>query len=260
MSGAAVAADETPGHVFVGGLHRTGTSLIARCLAAHPDVAAFGATSVWEDEGQHLQDVLPAARRLGGPGQFALHPDAHLTDDGPWATDQTREALLRAWRPFWGDGRWLLEKSPPNVLRGRLLLHLFPTARFIFTTRHPLAVALATRRMAPSRRRLDLVDLIHHWCVAHELLSDDLTAMRGRAVLLKLEDVAREPGRLAPAFELLGLDPVPPPEVIRPDPNARYRRAARWRLSRLLRRRLVERMRPLEARVSALGYDLLGFA
>ncbi len=248
------------GHVFVGGLHRTGTSLVARCLSAHPDIAGFRDTSVWEDEGQHLQDVLPAARRLGGPGSFAFHPDAHLTESSEWAVDETREALLRTWGPLWTPAPWKLEKSPPNLLRGRLLLRLFPTARFVFTTRHPLAVALATRRMALSRRRMDLVELVRHWCVAHELLREDLPALQGRAVVLRLEELAREPGRLAEAFELLGLDPVPPPEEIVPDPDARYRRAASWRLRPQLRRRLVERLGRLEARVSACGYELFDFA
>jgi hypothetical protein len=248
------------GYVFVGGLHRTGTSLVARCLSAHPEVAGFRDTSVWEDEGQHLQDVLPAARRLGGPGQFAFHPDAHLTEGSGLAVDETRQALLRAWEPLWGAGRWRLEKSPPNLLRGRLLLQLFPTARFLFTTRHPLAVALATRRMSASRRGMDLVELVRHWCVAHELLQEDLPVLEGRAVVLRLEEVARDPGHLVAGFNLLGLDAVPPPEVILPDPDARYHRAAAWRLRPHLRRRFVERLKTLEARVSACGYELFDFA
>ena len=49
-----------PALVFVGGLHRSGTSLVHRCLALHPAVSGFSGTGVPEDEGQHLQTVYPA--------------------------------------------------------------------------------------------------------------------------------------------------------------------------------------------------------
>ena len=46
--------------VFLAGLHRSGTTLLARLLAAHPEVSAFSDTGVSADEGQHLQTRLPA--------------------------------------------------------------------------------------------------------------------------------------------------------------------------------------------------------
>ena len=57
--------------VFVGGLHRSGTSLVHRCLAGHPRVSGFRDTGVWEDEGQHLQTVYRPAAAHGGPGQIS---------------------------------------------------------------------------------------------------------------------------------------------------------------------------------------------
>ena len=54
-------------YVFVGGLHRSGTSLLARSLEAHPSVSGFRDTGVPEDEGQHLQSVYPA----GSPSRAA---------------------------------------------------------------------------------------------------------------------------------------------------------------------------------------------
>ena len=60
--------------VFLAGLHRSGTTLLARLLAAHPEVSGFSGTGVPADEGQHLQTVYPAAKVYGGPGRFGFAP------------------------------------------------------------------------------------------------------------------------------------------------------------------------------------------
>ena len=58
--------------LFVGGLHRSGTSLVHRCLTRHPEVTGFSDTGVPEDEGQHLQTLYAPAYAHGGPGRFGL--------------------------------------------------------------------------------------------------------------------------------------------------------------------------------------------
>ena len=63
--------------VFLAGLHRSGTTLLARLLAAHPEISGFSGTGEPADEGQHLQSVYPAARVYGGPGRFGgVRPSA----------------------------------------------------------------------------------------------------------------------------------------------------------------------------------------
>ena len=165
--------DRRSGHqvVFVGGLHRSGTTLLARMLGEHPQVSGLQDTGVWEDEGQHLQDVYPTAKKLGGPGRFAFHPQAHLDARSPLIDHDARARLLAAWEPFWDlDRRVLVEKSPPNLVRMRFLQAVFPQARFVAVLRHPLAVSYATQKWS----RTPLATLLRHWVVAHERFMADV--------------------------------------------------------------------------------------
>ena len=133
--------------VFVGGLHRSGTTLLGRCLAEHPLVSGFADTGVPADEGQHLQTVYPPARAYGGPGKFGFSADAHLTEDSALVSAANAQQLLDEWAPHWNLERpVLVEKSPPNLIRMRFLQALYPESTFIVVTRHPIAVSLATQK------------------------------------------------------------------------------------------------------------------
>ncbi|MEO8330645.1 MAG: sulfotransferase, partial [Candidatus Nanopelagicales bacterium] len=162
--------------VFVGGLHRSGTSLLAQLVADHPQGSGLSGTEVPEDEGQHVQDVYPAARVFGGPGRFARDEKAHLTEDSLLAKPANAERLLSAWRPHWDSSKeYLVEKSPPNLIMSRFLQQLFPDAFFLFIVRHPVSVTLATRKWRP---RMPLPRLMNHWFVAHDIARDDLSSLR----------------------------------------------------------------------------------
>ena len=122
MSGSRGVTVDSRRLVFVAGLHRSGTTPLARLLAAHPEISGFDGTGVKEDEGQHLQDVYPSARRYGGAGRFALDPRSHLTEESPLATPENATRLARQWSQHWDlDRRLLLEKSPPNLVMTRFL-------------------------------------------------------------------------------------------------------------------------------------------
>ena len=82
----------------------------------------------------------------------------------------------------------LVEKSPPNAIRGRWLQQNFQPSRFIAVTRHPYAVCEGIRR----RIGLPIEQAAQHWLVGNELLLDDTERM-DRALLVRYEDFCERP-------------------------------------------------------------------
>lgn len=178
-------------------------------LSSHPQISGLEGTGVPMDEGQHLQSVYPIARKLGGPGRFGFDERSHQTEATPEVSAQAREALMSAWRPYWDMTKpFLLEKSPPNLLRMRFLQGVFPEARFIVVVRHPVPVTLATRRMLPRiyRIKASRQTALRHWATCHQLLLEDAPCIRNLFVL-RYEDMVAAPAQvLGQAATFLGLD------------------------------------------------------
>lgn len=182
---AATPAEMTHDLLFVGGLHRSGTSLLYRILNTHPDVSCFSDTGVSEDEGQHLQDVYPTAAEYSGVGRFGFYPHARLTETSQLVTDENRDRLWASWSPHWNlERRVLAEKSPPNVIRSRFLQALFPEARFLFILRHPIPTTLSTMKWS----HLSITATVEHWLTCHGYLFEDLRFLR-RYVVIRYEDL-----------------------------------------------------------------------
>ncbi|MBE1875231.1 sulfotransferase family protein [Myceligenerans pegani] len=195
--------------VFIGGMHRSGTTLVADILGTVPGSSGLRNTGVPMDEGQHLQRVYTGAR--GRMDRWAYAPEAHLTEHD--ATPHAARELWDAWAPYWDrDARFLVEKSPPNLTKMRYLQELYPHARFIAVTRHPVVQALAIRKWAglrTGRYGVGLPRLVGHWVHAHEVFADDAECVENLLVV-RYEHLMREPGDvLGRVAEFLGTPPIP---------------------------------------------------
>jgi len=258
--------------VFIGGLHRSGTSIIHRCLGDHPCVSGFHDTGVYEDEGQHLQSVYPPASAFGGPGRFGFHPQSFLDENSPLATAESARRLVADWARHWDAGRKLLvEKSPPNLVRTRFLQALFPGCRFIIVVRHPIAVAYATQKwtaclpqrwfpekLRPRLPRAGVRSLVEHWLICHERFAEDRPKLRNVHVLRYEDFVARPEHHLNSLYAFLGLPGERLKREVRGGVNDRY--WARWQRRRrnILTRSYADGLvRGLEERVHRFGYSLV---
>ena len=188
---------------FLGGLHRSGTTLLASLMAGHPQISGFRDTGAPEDEGQHLQTVCPVDEHHGGPGRFAFTAAAHMTESSPFAAPGPARRLREQWERYWDLTRpVLLEKSPPNLLRFRFLQEVFPNSKFILVMRHPVPVTLSTLRWAPA---LTPRHLVEHWLHAHDIAFQDLPYLRD-SMIVRYESLIERPAEtMAEVATFLGL-------------------------------------------------------
>ena len=192
--------------VFVIGLHRSGTTLLARCLAKHSSCSGFSDTGAPMDEGQFLQSVIRGVDGgiLDAVGSVGLKPKMRLPERSELATQDNADKLWREWSAHWDlEKKFLIEKSPGNISKTRLLQYYFPSARFIVITRHPIEQVMAIRKWAGNKT---YAQHFLNWVAAHYFLYQDMKYLKNKHVV-KYEELVTDPeGVLSELFSFLGAD------------------------------------------------------
>jgi hypothetical protein len=244
--------------IFICGLHRSGTSLLHRLLRAHPAISGFSGTRSPGNEGQWLQTVFKGSAATGGAGKFCLNPLSHLTEDSLLVTPQNREKLWHEWSRHWDTKKsFLIEKSPPNLIRSRFLQAMFPNSKFIFLLRHPLAVSYATPNLvkteaAKKKMRTRLRQLIAHWVRGHQYMLEDVPHL-AHYTIVRYENLVVAPDKvLRHLHDFIGITPFPAAESVRPNVNAKY--FAMWREDLKKRPELLKQVRTMRALINGFGY------
>ena len=247
---------DTHRFLFISGLHRSGTSILFKCLRENSHISGFTDTAVYEDEGQHLQSVYPPALNFGGAGKFGFDSRAHLTENSPLATDENGKKLFDEWSKYWDLSKpILLEKSPPNLIQTRFLQKLFPESYFIVITRHPLAVSYATRKWS----KTPILSLVEHWLLCHEMFVQDSQFIKNFMVIRYEDFVGNPQAVFEKIYQFLRIKGDVPDLEVHTGINDHY--FSKWREAkkRILSRNFIEtvliRLR-FEKRANKIGYSL----
>jgi hypothetical protein len=179
-------------------MFRSGSTLLERVLAAHPQVAAGGEV-----------DWFP--RLAAGP--LAPFPTAPARLDANAAARLAREyrSHVQALFPLARERRYLTDKRPDNFLLLGLIRHVFPRARIIDTVRDPLDTgwSIYTHHLDAGGLPYasDLADIGHYYGQYRRLMTHWRSRFADDLVAFDYDAFVRAPrATLEPLLHWLGLE------------------------------------------------------
>lgn len=176
------------GMIFIVGMFRSGTSLLERMLAGHPEVA---------DGGETYQ--LSAALR-----EAADRDSLEVIDTGLLSTLSSDRlagvpARMHDYARWRGRGkRWLTEKLPLNFLNVGLIADAMPDARILHMQRDPIATCFSNLRTlfrAGAPFACDQRRMAHFFGLYRELMAHWHAALPSRVLDIAYADVVEDPER-----------------------------------------------------------------
>lgn len=155
-----VGADFNP--VFILGMFRSGSTLTEQILAAHSQVKSGGELPYLPEIVGSLGDGYPASLSTTDNKQLQMLAEQYLAR-------LSANGLYEA-----NDCRVITDKRPDNFLHIGLIKQLFPSAKFIYTSRNPLdnCWAIYSLRLAESQNYAnDLQDIADYYLQHQELMA-----------------------------------------------------------------------------------------
>jgi len=202
--------------IFIVGAPRSGTTLVASILAAHPRIAISPETrflsqllpDVPVDARGSVEAMSALAGRICGPGHLQV---AEL-DAGSLVARVVAERIDDPHRFFsllldevkrqTGKPR-IGEKTPDHDLHAETLLAWYPDCRILWMVRDPRAL-LASSRKVPFRYVSNPRGVAHRWLRSVEAL-ERLSPRDARILSVRYEDLVGEPSREGSRiFEFVG--------------------------------------------------------
>ncbi len=184
-------SDASP--TFICGMFRSGSTLTEQVLAAHPDATPGG----------ELEYFVSLAGRTLAP--FPAGIQGKTTPD----LKQMADAYTTLLKDRFGEHGLITDKRPDNFLYIGLIKTLFPNARFIHTTRHPLDNCLSVYfleladSMAYAR---DLLDIGRYYVQQHTLMAHWKSLFPEDIFEMNYDDFVKNPPERASALlQFLGL-------------------------------------------------------
>lgn len=175
--------------IFIVGMPRTGTTLLARILSSHRDVYAAG-------ELQNFPSLLQQAS--GSPVQLLATPDiANRTAHIDWS--RLGSDYIASTRPATASYPYFTDDMPLNFLYVGFIARALPHARILCLRRNPLDTCVGNFRQLFSAESgyydysLDLIDTGRYYVRFDRLMAHWKTVLPGRILEVSYDTLVQSP-------------------------------------------------------------------